>query len=91
MKAVRLVIEGRVQGVGFRAWVECEARARDLTGFVRNRGDGAVEAVLCGDGESVEELMVACNRGPRLAHVRNVRSEPIAPEDWPDFSVLPTN
>lgn len=90
MRAVRVVVEGRVQGVGFRAWVEREAAKRELTGYVRNLGTGAVEAVFHGDDAAVDEMLVACNRGPRLAAVRKVTSEPVLPEAWDGFEVWPT-
>lgn len=90
MKAVRLVIEGRVQGVGFRAWVDREARARQLAGWVRNLSGGGVETVLCGDDAVVDDMVIACNRGPRLANVRKVMSEPAAMEAWRGFEVRAT-
>ena len=55
--AVRLVITGRVQGVGFRAWTCGEARRRGLRGWVRNRHDGSVEALLIGAPEAVEAML----------------------------------
>jgi acylphosphatase len=64
-----VIIRGRVQGVGFRAWVEDEARASGLAGYVRNRRDGAVEAVFSGPQDSVEAMLVACWRGPTGAQV----------------------
>lgn len=67
--SVRLRIEGRVQGVGFRAFVEREAKRRHLDGFVRNRRDGGVEAVLSGARAAVEPCIEACRRGPAGARV----------------------
>ena len=64
MAAVRLVISGRVQGVGFRAFVERQALKRGLRGWVRNRGDGTVEALLIGDKAALAEMETACRRGP---------------------------
>jgi acylphosphatase len=73
----RLVrISGRVQGVGFRAWTEDEATARGLSGWVRNRGDGSVEALFVGDAGSVEAMIAACWQGPRLAVVTAVEVDP---------------
>src|SRR5258708_3167018 len=71
-KLVRLPIGGRVQGVGYRFWVMREARRRGLTGWVRNRSDGSVEALLKGDDAAVEEVIEACRRGPRLAAVERI-------------------
>jgi acylphosphatase len=68
----RLAIHGRVQGVGFR-WSLCaEAKALGLTGWVRNRRDGSVEAVLCGPPAAVEALTAWAYRGPPGARVERV-------------------
>lgn len=88
--ALHVIVEGRVQGVGFRAYVEREAKARGLRGWVRNRSDGSVEAVFSGEEEDVESMMVACHRGPRLSLVRNVRRAAHPPGDWKGFEVWPT-
>ena len=69
------LIEGRVQGVGFRYFVEENAVALDLKGWVRNRWDGSVEVVAEGDRQSLEKLLSALRRGPRAAYVSDVRSE----------------
>jgi acylphosphatase len=68
-RIVRLVISGRVQGVGFRYFVEREAARRSLEGWVRNRRDGAVEALIAGAPEAVEVMGEACRRGPPGARV----------------------
>ncbi len=67
--ARHLVIRGRVQGVGYRAWVAGEARALGLEGWVRNRRDGSVEAVLAGPDAVVADLVMRCRRGPVAARV----------------------
>jgi acylphosphatase len=67
-----VVVRGRVQGVGFRAFVEHEARRRHLGGWVRNRRDGSVEAIFAGAPEFVETMIEACRRGPVSAHVHTV-------------------
>lgn len=63
----RVVVEGRVQGVGFRYAVERAARSRGVAGWVRNRPDGTVEAVFEGEPEAVESLVRLCREGPRGA------------------------
>ncbi len=88
--ALRLVITGRVQGVGFRAWTRREARRRSLRGWVRNRSDGSVEALLIGAGETVERLAEACRRGPGIALVEAVVRFPAEDDGSPDFSERPT-
>ena len=72
-KCVRLRIEGRVQGVGFRAFVEREAVARGLSGWVRNRRDGGVEAVLSGARHQIDTMIERCREGPRGSRVDMVK------------------
>ncbi len=64
-----VLIRGRVQGVGFRAFVEREALRRGLEGWVRNCRDGSVEAVFAGEAGIVADMIEACRRGPRASHV----------------------
>ncbi len=71
-RSVRVTISGRVQGVGFRAWTQRQAMARGLSGFVRNRRNGAVEAVFSGDGDAVEAMIAASRVGPTGARVDDV-------------------
>ncbi len=68
----RIVVHGRVQGVGFRAFVEDEASRHDLAGWVRNRREGTVEAVLAGPPDLVAAVIEACRRGPPGARVDDV-------------------
>ncbi|HWC91581.1 MAG TPA: acylphosphatase [Pseudolabrys sp.] len=73
MNALRHVaIRGRVQGVGFRAFVEHEALRRGVAGWVRNRRDGSVEAVFSGAPEAVAAAIEACRRGPPGARVEGL-------------------
>jgi len=67
-----VLIEGRVQGVFFRASTRDEARARGLAGWVRNRPDGRVEAVFEGDKAVVENMLAWCQKGPPYAYVDQV-------------------
>jgi len=73
--ASRLVIEGRVQGVGFRWWVVETAQLMGLDGWVRNRIDGSVEILAIGAAEDVGRLAAACAGGPRGARVESVDLE----------------
>jgi acylphosphatase len=75
-RTARVTITGRVQGVGFRAFVEYEAARRGLRGWVRNRRDGSVEAVFAGSSDVVDDMLAACRRGPRSARVDHVNVEP---------------
>jgi acylphosphatase len=88
-KAVRVVIEGRVQGVFFRAWTAQEAERRGLRGWVRNRMDGAVEALFAGDAAQVDDMVTACREGPPAARVANV-IEHLAEDPGGGFRHLPT-
>jgi acylphosphatase len=65
----QVVVHGRVQGVGYRAWAEHVALQRGLEGWVRNRADGTVEAVFAGPPSVVEGMIEACRRGPPGAQV----------------------
>ena len=69
----RVVVEGRVQGVGFRASCANQARAFGLAGVVRNLPDGRVEAVFEGRDDAVAALVSWCGRGPSFAHVTHVQ------------------
>jgi acylphosphatase len=72
---VHVIIEGRVQGVFFRASTRDEARMRGLQGWVRNLADGRVEAVFEGDRELVASMLAWCRRGPSQAYVDHVVEE----------------
>jgi acylphosphatase len=90
MRYVRVRIEGRVQGVGFRAWVVREATALGLDGSVANRRDGGVEAVFAGPADRVDVMVARCYNGPPAATVAMVKvlAEPGAVASG--FQVLPT-
>ena len=68
-----VLVKGRVQGVFFRASMQREARKRQVVGWVRNRSDGCVEAVIEGERERVEEVVDYCRKGPSLAEVTEVK------------------
>ena len=75
MKIVRLVIHGRVQSVGFRYFVEGEAEVSGLEGWVRNRRDGSVEAVIAGDSALVDSMIEALRHGPPVSRVDRIDIE----------------
>lgn len=91
-----IIVRGKVQGVGYRAWITGEAEARRLAGWARNRRDGTVEAVLSGSEQAVFALIEKCRHGPGMARVDSIDNEPAgeamlnlrAPGQ--KFSVLPT-
>jgi acylphosphatase len=92
----QVMIRGRVQGVGYRAFVEATALELGLRGWVRNRRDGSVEALFAGPAATVETMLTRCRRGPSAARVEAVVEEPahhdtlkhVRPGEL--FSVLPT-
>ena len=92
----RVVVRGRVQGVGYRAWAEDTAILNGLDGWVRNRRDGTVEAVFAGPAVVVDGMIEACRRGPDSAHVDAVDVREAGPSDLAlrqgddGFTVLPT-
>ena len=76
LRTVHVVIRGRVQGVGFRAWTQHQAQLHGIEGWVRNRRDGSVEAVLSGTDSAVEAVLQACRQGPRTGQVDEVQVGP---------------
>ncbi|MEM6491846.1 MAG: acylphosphatase [Pseudomonadota bacterium] len=90
--ARRLVIAGRVQGVGYRDWLVAEARAAGLAGWVRNRDDGTVEALIAGPTSALDAIQTCCGRGPRFASVDYVAAEEAEAADAPSpFARRPTD
>lgn len=87
MERRHVLIYGFVQGVGFRFGVERAARSRAVSGWVRNRPDGAVEAVFEGEREDVEALVDFCRRGPRGADVERVEVRKESAEGLVGFDV----
>ena len=92
----QVTVTGRVQGVGYRAWIEHEARAHAVEGWVRNRRDGRVEALFAGPADVVADLIAKCRRGPSSARVDEVLDQPAGSDALKlrrageRFSVLPT-
>ena len=87
----RLAITGRVQGVGYRDWAMETAQRLGLSGWVRNRTDGSVEALVVGEDEAVGRMIEACRRGPTLARVDAVDVEPVGLDVLPSgFTRRPT-
>jgi acylphosphatase len=87
VSAVRLVVHGEVQGVFFRDSVRQEAESAGVTGWVRNRADGTVEAHVEGDDEAVQAVVNFCGRGPSDAKVERVEREDAEPEGASSFEV----
>lgn len=89
MPAKHLIIRGQVQGVGFRMHTCRVARELGVTGWVRNRSDGSVEAVVAGPRDSVERMITWARRGPERASVTGLE---ISDEfgEYAEFERLPT-
>ena len=85
-----LIITGRVQGVGYRAWAAHAARDMGLDGWVRNRADGSVEAVVSGDAAKVRAFLNACHNGPALARVDEIAISDRAEVPEAGFVTRPT-
>jgi acylphosphatase len=90
MNARHLRIEGRVHGVGYRDWLVREATRLGLYGWVRNRRDGSVEALVAGDEGAVRALLSLCRRGPSLARVDRITENFAEPPAEPGFRRLPS-
>lgn len=76
LKTVHVIVSGRVQGVGFRAWTKSNARKRSLDGWVRNLEDKTVEAVFSGDEAMVDDMLKACEDGPLASRVKGLTVQP---------------
>ena len=90
MRCVRLVIAGRVQAVGYRAWTIETAMRLGLRGWVRNRRDGGVEAAVTGDEEAVAAMIEACRQGPRAARVSDLAVSDTEDDGSVGFAARPT-
>jgi len=89
-KTLSVRVRGLVQGVGYRAWTEAAARSRGLSGWVRNRRDGSVEALISGPAEKVDEMLAYFWQGPSASRVERVESEPASFPMQLGFRTLPT-
>ena len=88
--AIRVFVSGRVQGVWYRGWTVKTAGAKGLRGWVRNRRDGRVEALLIGPVEAVEAVIRECHHGPQAARVDGVERIGAADDGSAGFSQLPS-
>jgi acylphosphatase len=88
--AARLIIDGEVQGVGFRVWVVREAWKLSLDGWARNRSDGTVEILAIGEEASLDKLQESCGHGPPGARVTDVKREPAQDDGSRGFAEWPT-
>jgi len=89
-KAVRARVYGTVQRVWYRGWVQTKAQRLGLYGWVRNREDGTVEALICGRPHVVDRMLALCMRGPELAKVERIETESAKGIAAKRFEVKPT-
>ena len=89
MQTKHLIITGRVQGVGYRYYMAYKARQFHITGWVRNRSDGSVEAMIQGTAENVAAVIARAHRGPPKAAVADVVVND-GSGDYAEFVTLPT-
>jgi acylphosphatase len=94
-KIVAVRIQGHVQGVGFRAFVQREAERLDVKGWARNRANGDVEALFAGSASAVDSLVALCRRGPDHARVTDLsayepKPDELSREPLSGFHLLPT-
>lgn len=90
LRSVRLRITGRVQGVGYRAWALQAAARLGVRGWVRNRADGSVEALVIGEEDPVAAMIEACRQGPFAARVGEVAVEDAEDDGSQGFTPRPT-
>jgi acylphosphatase len=83
----RISLTGQVQGVFFRVWAQGQARELGISGWIRNRPDGSLEAHLTGDESAVTRMIERMRRGPSNAHVDDIAVEEEAPESTGRFQV----
>ncbi len=92
MKKVHIIISGKVQGVGFRYWLYQNSKERNVYGWVKNKFNGDVEAVLIGDYKNVDEILKLCKKGPLSSKVTYIKIQNYE-QEYPkkSFNILGTN
>ncbi len=75
MKKIHIIITGTVTGVGFRWWLKMEAEKKNIHGFVKNRAEDEVEALLLGHEKDVEDVVNLCRKGPLSSKVESIKIE----------------
>jgi len=88
MKAVKVIIYGKVQGVGFRNFVFLHAKKLNIRGYVKNNPDGTVEAVFEGEEDNINKMIELCKRGPERARVDKIDVKDIEINNYQDFKII---
>ena len=87
-----LVISGKVQGVGFRFWMQRSANEKNICGWVKNETSGNVEALIVGQEKDIQELIKLCKIGPRSAKINHVQvNDYINDYTKKSFDIIKTN
>jgi len=87
-KAVRLYINGAVQGIFFRQFIKDNAERQNVRGFVRNLDDGRVEIFIEGDNDNVDKMVEICKKGPKHSQIKNVEIKEEKFQDLKEFKIL---
>ncbi len=87
IRSYRIVVKGKVQGVGYRFNAQAMAHKYDLTGFVRNQHDGSVLMAAEGQEDNINKFIEWCYVGPRLAEVTEVNAEEAEPAGYQTFEI----
>jgi len=88
MKAVKVIIYGKVQGVGFRNFIFLHAKRLNIKGYVKNNPDGTVEAVFEGDEDNINKMIELCKRGPERARVDKIDIKDTEIKNYQDFRII---
>ena len=88
MKAVKVIIYGKVQGVGFRNFVFLHAKKLNVRGYVKNNPDGTVEAVFEGDENNINKMIELCKKGPERARVDKIDIKEVEINNYQDFKII---
>jgi len=88
MKALKVIIYGKVQGVGFRNFVFLHAKKLNIRGYVKNNPDGTVEAVFEGDEDNINKMIELCKKGPERARVDKINIKDIEINNYQDFKII---
>jgi acylphosphatase len=88
MKAVKVIIYGKVQGVGFRNFIFLHAKKLNVKGYVKNSPDGTVEAVFEGDEDNINKMIELCKKGPERARVDKIDIKEIEINNYQDFKII---
>jgi acylphosphatase len=88
MKAIKVIIYGKVQGVGFRNFIFLHAKRLNIKGYIKNNPDGTVEAVFEGDEDNINKMVELCKRGPERARVDKIDIKDIEIKNYQDFRII---